>query len=65
MKKKKKKKEEDRQTHFWRLILAHRNRSEFCDLWLRCPSRTLEIAAISERRETNAALRFKGAIESR
>ena len=45
--------------------LAHRNRSNFCDLRLRCPSRTPEIAAISETRESNAALRFKGAMESR
>ena len=45
--------------------LAHRNRSDFCDLRLRCPSRTPEIAAISETRESNAALRFKGAMESR
>ena len=29
--------------------LAHRNRSDFCDLRLRCPSRTPGIAAISER----------------
>ena len=43
--------------------LAHRNRSDFCDLRLRCPSRTPEIAAISETRESNAALRFKGAME--
>ena len=27
-------------------IVAHRNRSDFCDLRLRCPSRTPEIAAI-------------------
>ena len=45
--------------------LAHRNRSDFCDLRLRCPSRIPEIAAISETRESNAALRFKGAMESR
>ena len=45
--------------------LAHRNRSDFCDLRLRCPSRTPEIAAISETRESNAALRFKGPMESR
>ena len=45
-------------------ILAHRNRSDFCDLRLRCPSRTPEIA-ISETRESNAALRFKSAMESR
>ena len=38
------------------LGLAHRNRSDFCDLRLRCPSRTPEIAAISERRGSNAAL---------
>ena len=44
--------------------LAHRNRSDFCDLRLRCPSRTPEIAAISETRESNAALRFKAAMES-
>ena len=42
---------------------AHRNRSDFCDLRLRCPSRTPEIVAISETRESNAALRFKGAME--
>ena len=46
-------------------LLAHRNRSDFCDLRLRFPSRTPEIAAISETRESNAALRFKGAMESR
>ena len=46
-------------------ILAHRNRSDSCDLRLRCPSRTPEIAAISETRQSNAALRFKGAMESR
>ena len=34
-------------------------------LRLRCPSRTQEIAAILETRESNAALRFKGAMESR
>ena len=45
--------------------LAHRNRSDFCDLRLRCPSRTPEIAAISETRDSNDALRFKGAMESR
>ena len=45
--------------------LAHRNRSDFRDLRLRCPSRTPEIAGISERRESNAELRFKGAMESR
>ena len=28
----------------WKGILAHRNRSNFCDLRLRCPSRTPEIA---------------------
>ena len=42
--------------------LSHRNRSDFCDLRLRCPSRTPEIAAITETRESHAALRFKGAI---
>ena len=52
------------EVHFC-LDLAHRNRSDFCDLRLRCPSRTPEIAAISETRESNAALRFKGAMESR
>ena len=45
--------------------LAHRNRSDFCDLRLRCPSRTPEIAAISMTRQSNAALRFEGAMESR
>ena len=45
--------------------LAHRNRSDFCDLRLRCPSRTPEIAAISATRESNAALRFKVAMECR
>ena len=44
--------------------LAHRNRSDFCDLRLQCPSQTPEIAAISEPRENIAALRFKGAMES-
>ena len=33
-------------------FLAHRNRSDFCDLRLRCPSRTPEVAAISETRES-------------
>ena len=47
------------------LGLAHQNRSDFCNLRLRRPSRTPEIAAISETRESNAALRFKGAMESR
>ena len=37
----------------------------FCDLRLRCPSQTPEIAEISKTRESNAALRFKGAMESR
>ena len=46
-------------------VLAHRNRSDCCDLRLRCPSQTPEIAPISETRESNAALRFKGAMESR
>ena len=32
-------------------LLAHRNRNDFCDLRLRCPSRTPEIAAISQTRE--------------
>ena len=45
--------------------LAHRNRNEFCDLRLRCPSRTPEIAAKLETRQSNAALRFKGAMENR
>ena len=45
------------------LSLAHRNRSDFSDLRLRCPSRTPEIAAMSETRESNAAWRFKGAME--
>ena len=45
-------------------ILAHRNHSDFRDLRLRCPSQTREIAAISETRESGAALRFKGAMES-
>ena len=31
----------------------------------KCPSRAPEIAAISETREGKAALRFKGAVESR
>ena len=43
---------------------AHQNRSDSCDLRLRCPSRTPEIVAISETTESNAALRFKGAMES-
>ena len=46
-------------------VLAHRNRSNFCDLRLRCPSRTPEIAVISETIESNAALRFKAVMESR
>ena len=46
-------------------ILAHRNRVDFCDLRLRCPSRTPRNRAISETRESNAALRFKSAMESR
>ena len=33
------------------MLLAHRHRSDFCDLRLRCPSRTAEIAAISETRK--------------
>ena len=45
--------------------LARRNRSDLWDLRLRCPSRTPEIAAISETRESNAILRFKGVMESR
>ena len=32
-------------------FLAHRNRSDFCDLRLRCPSRIPEIATISKTRE--------------
>ena len=32
--------------------LAHRNRSDFCDLRLRCPSRTPEIAPFSRHQET-------------
>ena len=40
--------------------LAHRNRSDFCDLRLRCPSQTPEIATISETRESNVALQSKG-----
>ena len=44
---------------------AHRNRSGFCDSRLRCPSRIPEIAAISETRQSSAALQFKGAMESR
>ena len=43
----------------YRFILAHRNRSDFCDL--QCLSRTPEIA--SDFRDF--ALRFKGAMESR
>ena len=54
-----------RTTGVWYRASAHRNRSDFCDLRLRCPSRTPEIAAILETRESNAALRFKGAMESR
>ena len=34
------------------MTLAHRNRSDFCDLRLRCPSRTPENRAISETQET-------------
>ena len=47
--------------------LAHRNRSDFCDLRLRlrCPLQAPETTPISETRESNAALRFKGAMESR
>ena len=48
-----------------RLGLAHRNRSDFCDLRLRCPSQTPEIAAILETRQSNAALRFMCAMENR
>ena len=36
--------------------LAHRNRSDFYDLRLGCPSRTQEIASILETRQSNAAL---------
>ena len=38
--------------------LAHRNRSDFCDLRLRCPSRTPEIAAVSERRDSSCFFPF-------
>ena len=31
-------------THTWEYSLAHRNRSDFCDLRLQCPSQTPEIA---------------------
>ena len=47
------------------MVLAHRTRSDFCDLRLRWPSRAPKIAAISETRNSNDALRFKGAMESR
>ena len=36
----------------WLKCLAHRNRSDFCDLRLRCPSRTQKIAAILETRQS-------------
>ena len=39
------------------VCLAHRNRSDFCDLRLRCPSRTPAIAAISETKESKNLLR--------
>ena len=35
---------------------AHRNRSDFGDLRLRCPSQTPEISAISETRESNSGV---------
>ena len=34
------------------LALAHRNRSDFCDLRLRCPSRTPEIARFLRQEKT-------------
>ena len=46
----------------------HLKNSQMSGIWLSAPkslSRTPEIAAISETRESNAALRFKGAMESR
>ena len=56
------------------LLLAHRNRSDFCDLRLRCPSRTPEIARfprqdkamlhcdLSVRWKVASDLRFRAAI---
>ena len=41
--------------------LAHRNRSDLCDLRLRCPSRIPDIA----RDLRDKALRFEGAMERR
>ena len=40
-----------RQLWWGQLSLAHRNRSDFCNLRLRCPSRTPEIALFWETRE--------------
>ena len=37
-------------------ILAHRNRSDFCDLRLRCPSRTPEIQVASDFRDLAGGL---------
>ena len=56
------------------MFLAHRNRSDFCDLRLRCPSRTPEIARFPRqekailhcdvwvRRKVASDLRFRAAI---
>ena len=44
-------------------LLSTSKLQRFCNLRLRCPPRTPEIAAISETRESNAALRSKGALK--
>ena len=48
-----------------RVYLAHRNCNDFCDLRLRCPSWTPKLAPISETLESNAALPYECAMESR
>ena len=48
------------------LILAHRNRSDFCDLRLRCPTRTPEIARFrrQEKAVLHCALRVRWKVAS-
>ena len=43
--------------------LAHQNRSDFCNLRLRCPSRTQNSPAISETRPSSVALRCKAEMD--
>ena len=45
--------------------LAHSNGSDFCTLLLRCHRRPQKVLAIAKTRQGNAALRFRGAMESR